>query len=346
MSNAPDKISKTSLTSSFLAIGETALRSYDVECAQIDFISHGENATFRVEAADGQVYLLRVHHPASSHFPAACRRREAIESELEWLSALNHDTNLVVPQPVQTQNGKWIACVSREDFPETLCCTLLRWIEGEHPAHPLSIEQARNIGAAVAHVHAHGAQWNKPIAFTRPRYDMEWFHRCLDNLARGIDLGLIARPDFEILRQATECLAEEMKDLGEKEEVWGLIHGDVFDCNILVSDGKIGLIDFSSCGFGHFALDLASLVLHFAWKNRECAKAILDGYQSIRPLPQSIDSSLAVFPVARILDDLSYIQTRPERHEKMKNMLVPCSVEYCRDYLNGRVVLFESTRTL
>lgn len=55
-------------------------------------LRHETNTTFRVVAADGQQYVLRIHNPNGHIVPQ-------IRSELQWLMALRQDTDLGVPEP-------------------------------------------------------------------------------------------------------------------------------------------------------------------------------------------------------------------------------------------------------
>jgi homoserine kinase type II len=68
----------------------------------------------------------------------------------------------------------------------------------------------------------------------------------------------------------------------------GIVHGDLFRDNVLFRDGTIvALLDFESAFHGPFVYDL--LVTIAAWCYRssfelEQARALVEGYESVRPL--------------------------------------------------------------
>ncbi len=78
---------------------------------------------------------------------------------------------------------------------------------------------------------------------------------------------------------------------------WGLIHADLHRENLIVTNGgTIAVIDFDDCGYGYYMLDIAT-VLSSVYRQvvddpaayRAFAGRYLDGYQQVRPLPQSFD---------------------------------------------------------
>ncbi|MBN1867444.1 phosphotransferase [Candidatus Sumerlaeota bacterium] len=341
MNEIRDKESDASQAGPFPGIGDTALRSYDVAPVQIDFITHSENATFRVEAEGGGVYALRVHYPVSEHFPAEWRRRETIESEVEWLAAMRRDADLPVPEPVRNKDDSWVTQVVGEHLPETLNCTLLNWIDGEILDGRPTLRQARKIGELIAGVHEHGALWERPRGFVRPEHDPQAIEDDMARLRGAVGEGSIGDPDFLVLEKAAERLYETTRELGKKSNVWGLIHADATGANIVVGPKGVALIDFSSCALGHYAFDLATPILHLAGRDPARSGALLEGYRSVRELPPEPEITIPASVVGRMIDTLAFVLTRPERHEKMKRGLLPWTVQYCEDFLNGRIALFE-----
>ncbi|MEH2014274.1 hypothetical protein [Nostoc sp.] len=107
----------------------TALAQYNVVAAQLVFLGHSENMTFRVDTRDGEnsatFKVLRIHHPITQLGDRIWQQHAIIESELMWLIALHQDTDLVVPYPLQNLSGTFITSVAIDDTNTTLnCCTL------------------------------------------------------------------------------------------------------------------------------------------------------------------------------------------------------------------------------
>src|SRR5262249_54605790 len=80
---------------------------------------------------------------------------------------------------------------------------------------------------------------------------------------------------------------------------WGVIHGDpqVLNCHF-TPDGAVNFFDFDHCGFGWRAYDLAYCLRHTnaAGEHRgaEIRSAVIDGYESVRPMNQTEHDMLPI----------------------------------------------------
>src|SRR5689334_8323571 len=96
----------------FRNAAKQSLHSYGLDAARLTFIAHSENATYRVDTADGR-YLLRLHTP---HHPGAVcagtQTEPMIASELLWLAALRREARLPVPEPVPVNSGRLVHLVA------------------------------------------------------------------------------------------------------------------------------------------------------------------------------------------------------------------------------------------
>lgn len=70
----------------------------------------GFNTTFRVDGRAGGRYVLRVQRIGG---PTAAM----VRSEAAWLAALCRDTDLVLPEPVPTQDGDLVTVVGHDGVP-------------------------------------------------------------------------------------------------------------------------------------------------------------------------------------------------------------------------------------
>ena len=137
-----------------------ALDAYPLADPELRFIADEENTTFRVDATapDGRGrFLLRVHRPArhGRNVDSAA----AIGSELAWLTALRAGTDLLVPAPLLTVDGKLTTMASSPGVPQPRVCSVLRWMDGRlHAAAPRPVH-LRRVGSAMARLHNHAAQW-------------------------------------------------------------------------------------------------------------------------------------------------------------------------------------------
>ncbi|MEH2433173.1 MAG: phosphotransferase [Nostoc sp.] len=258
-----------------------ALAQYNVNAAQLVFLGHSENVTFRVDTRNNQnfatsgeydeqaLFLFRIHYPIAELGDRIWQQDAVIESELMWLNALYQDTDLVVPYPVQNLSGSFITSVRIDDISETLNCILLKWVDGS----PLDTEptpmQARRVGELMAQLHQHTSFWQLPSGFTRPKYDWEQLHASLMKLRSLIDDGTISVTNFAVLESVVQRISNVMTALEKTPTNWGLIYADLNEKNYIFYTGKAQPIDFSCCGFGYYLYDIAHTLLHLFPENRK-----------------------------------------------------------------------------
>ncbi len=268
-----------------------ALDAYPLADRELRFIADGENATFRVDATapDGRDrFLLRVHRPARhgrNVNPAA-----AIGSELDWLTALRAGTDLLVPAPFRTLDGKLMTVAASPDVPEPRVCSVLRWMDGRvHSAAPRPVHLHR-LGSVMARLHNHAGQWRVPPGFVRIRWDWETFFG--DTMVYG---GINAAGAWDLLpddlRRRFARVASGMRDvmthLGEDADNFGLIHADLHLDNALFWRGEVRVINFDDCGFGYWLYDIAVALWELRYRDdyERFRSALIDGYTRHRPLP-------------------------------------------------------------
>ena len=104
-----------------------ALDAYPLVDRELRFVADEENATFRVDATalyGRDRFLLRVHRPA--RHGRDVDSAAAVCSELGWLTALRAETDLLVPVPIRTTEGKLTTVAASPDVPEPRVCSVLR----------------------------------------------------------------------------------------------------------------------------------------------------------------------------------------------------------------------------
>ncbi|MED1958767.1 phosphotransferase [Brevibacillus formosus] len=62
---------------------------------------------------------------------------------------------------------------------------------------------------------------------------------------------------------------------------YGIIHGDLYQGNIIFHNGDPRSIDFGRCGFGYYLYDIAHTILGLYPSQREL---VIKGYESLRKL--------------------------------------------------------------
>jgi Ser/Thr protein kinase RdoA (MazF antagonist) len=268
-------------------LAEAALTEYDVPVARLTPLPRGLNTAFRVDGADGHRYVLRIERPDG---PSVAR----VRSEMVWLAALGRETDLVVPRPVPTREREAATVVADPAVPEPRTCVLYRWVEGRFLDERLSPPQLYRLGEFTARLHRHGARMN---GLDRGRADdLTAFGRAqVDGFSPTVvDRAVALAGDDESVRAALERVRAVRAALGFGADVFGLVHGGLHQENYVFHRGRVRVVDFDDCGFGHYAYDLAVTVEAFAHlpHHAELREGLLDGYRSVRPATFATDPAV------------------------------------------------------
>jgi Ser/Thr protein kinase RdoA (MazF antagonist) len=289
------------------SLARTALAAYPLQGARLRVLAHIWNTTFRVTAANGDQYMLRVHHRGQ-------KSAAAVRSELLWLAALR-EAGLSVPEPVPNKEHHLVTLAAHPSVPQPRLCVLFRWVDGRFLYRGLTPSHLAQVGDLMAGLHRHAAQWQRPREFTRHRVDN------LDPMRRDQDdqfdaavaaeiTGLVASATTpeggRVVAAAIARIWETMKALGQEPDAFGLIHADLHYRNVLFDKRGAGAIDFDDCGHGHWLYDLA-VTLHQLERHPAYAvlrPAFLTGYRRRRPLPADQEAHLETFIALRRVQDL------------------------------------------
>jgi len=293
-----------------------ALTEYDIDKPHLTLLQHEGNTTFRIDLADGERYALRIHYPA-------LRTVQAVRSEMMWLAALRQETDLVVPEPMLTLDRELVTVVSTEAIPEPRICVVFRWIPGRFVDDRLAPSHLERVGAFLARLQLHGAQFNPPNGFVRGRLDnltenarrtaapgtseafaRQQVHNPADEAAASRLVTEICSPeDGARVAILIRKMREVQQIVGQKRETFGLIHGDLHQGNYFFHQGQVRAIDFDDCGYGHYLYDIAVTLSEVNWRKNtpELRKSFLKGYRSIRDLSSEHESYLDTFITFRDL---------------------------------------------
>ncbi len=287
-------------------LAQLALVAYGLENVTFRLIFHGENTTFRVDAPDipastdlpsayaPRRFLLRVHRPGYQN-------QAAIASELLWLTALR-EADLIVPEPLSTQEGALFVETSAPGVPTARVCSLLRWIQGRFINKPRP-QHFVALGHLMAQLHEHVMQWQPPSDFTRR--DWNWDGLFGDksgfNLLSNAVWALLPDPYRAPFQSVADQMRQLMTDLSKGPDVFGLIHSDLHLGNVLFAKGYARPIDFDDCGYGYWAYNFAAALGEYANDDSWLAyrNALFQGYAEVRPVPNSMEAHLMQFIAAR-----------------------------------------------
>ncbi|MBC8100887.1 MAG: phosphotransferase, partial [Armatimonadetes bacterium] len=221
-----------------------ALRHYGLADATLTLLTDANNTVYRVDAGAAR-YMLRLHRPGRK--PLAW-----IEAELVWLTALNNETALHVPQPA----GRLYATSAG-------IAMLFTWREGE-PLTPAAFtpQHAHALGGFAAALHTHGATIKLPDGMARPRLDWEGLFGAQSPYQPDADGdALITLSQRALMTAAAAKIKATFDALDALPDAFGLIHADLIPKNLLwTPDGQIAALDFDDCAVGYGLYDLAPVL--------------------------------------------------------------------------------------
>jgi len=275
--------------------------------AALRLLNHSENHTFLLETRQGERFTLRVHRPDYQN-PAS------IESELAWLTALRHDTDLPIPEPVPGQNG---ALLQQFATPagERRHAVLFRFIAGREPRIGEDLTSLFKIlGDYAAQLHNHVASWKRPAGFARQAWSAATILEA-DGLWGDWRVAPGVTPEIRaILDRLDRELCRRLAAYGQGPERYGLVHADMRLGNLLVDGKRVSLIDFDDCGFCWFAYDFAAAVSFHETHNilPELKDFWLEGYGAHRRLTAADIAAIDSMVLLRRMALLAWIGSHGE----------------------------------
>ncbi len=276
------------------ALAARALPAWGLGEASLRLLNHGYNTTFRVDAADGRRFALRVN-------VIPTKTEAHLRAEVAWLAALSSETELRVPTPQRTREGEWAARISSPDHGRDLPLVLFSWLEGRNIGFRPRPRQARAVGEALALLHNHAASWQPPVAGALPLFD-----KVLTDLPNRF--GDHPALDADASAVLTEALArsQELQDQAFAADGAIPLHADLHGGNLKWHDGRLSVFDFDDAGLGVPALDLA-IAVYYLRDDVAAEDALREGYAGVRPLPAVSDEVFEGMVAGRnllLVDDL------------------------------------------
>ena len=292
------------------------------ESTPLTLLNISENATFRIDAPE-EKSVLRIHR-TNYH------SREAIESELTWVSALREQGVVRTPTFLRTQSGDPVAIGRLSDGDDRFVCRF-EWVDGVEPTEDRLAQDFEKLGAITARLHEHSRNWERPRGFTRFTWD---FDTALgDNGHWGSwrdGLGMDAEA-LEVLTRCSDKIRGRLERWGKPPERWGLVHADMRLANLLVDADTVAVIDFDDCGLSWFMYDLGSSLSFIEHEPYvpELVDAWVRGYRTVAPVSSAEEQELRTFIMFRRMLLLAWVGSHSST-ETAQSMGVQYTVDSCR----------------
>ena len=316
-----------------LELAIAATEYYDLPAGlAVTMINLSENATYRIEAADGRRWALRIHRDGY-------HSRTAIASELSWLMDLRQTGVVVTPAPVKGKNGELIQQAAHPLLPRPRHFVLFAWETGTEPGigHDLR-EPFEVLGEVTARMHLHARHWKRPPWFTRLTWDFETsLGDTIPHWGRWRD-GMGVDPAKEkLFGRAVTLIGERLGRYGKNADKFGLIHCDLRLANLLIDGKAVKVIDFDDCGFGWYMYDAATPVSFYEHEPQvpELIESWKTGYRRVIDLSPADEAEIPTFVMLRRLLLVAWIGSHAET-DLARSMGLPYTegtVKLCEDYL-------------
>jgi Ser/Thr protein kinase RdoA (MazF antagonist) len=283
---------------------------YPAVDGKVTFVAHNAGIVYLIETAHRK-FLLKIAEAigegGSYTYP------EYLNTGFTWLNAIARETSLIVQQPVANPLGAFVTTVTFEDLSQPFYCSLQHWLDGQRLRDP-SPAQAYQIGEMMAHIHHHGSQWIQARTPGAWKYDGAWLSENLEGFAKVKSLAILSEAEWINVEKAVDRIQQVMQTIGTDAHVWGPIHGDIHQHNLIVLDtDKICPIDFGALVLAHYGYDLGVTLYHLMYLDATTRQALVNGYKANRDLSGLIDMGLEAFLCMAALANLGFNVELPDQ---------------------------------
>jgi Ser/Thr protein kinase RdoA (MazF antagonist) len=315
-------------------LAASALKSYEVGTPSAPvLINLSENATYRIDdAASGRRWALRVHREGY-------HSRNAIASELGWLTALRREGVVTTPVPVPGNDGALIQSAGHPAMPRPRNVVLFEWESGVEPSEKDHLtEKFEVLGELTARMHLHSQRWQRPANFERHIWDFGTSLGDRPHWGRWRDgMGLDAEKEA-LFGRAVDLMRRRLERFGKGRGRFGLIHCDMRLANLLVDGEEVKVIDFDDCGFSWHLYDAAAAVSFFEHEKHvpELMAAWVKGYRRVHELPAADEAEIPTFVMLRRMILVAWIGSHSETDlaQSMGVSYTEKTAPMCEEYLS------------
>ena len=290
-------------------------------------VAERENTVYEAALPEGRA-ALRLHRPGYQSLAE-------IRSELDWMQALAA-AGVAVPKPL---GAPVVLATGR-------VATAVHWVEGEPlgaagvPLTGSPDEQRarfRAVGLAVARLHEASDGLDLGEGFTRHAWDIDGFLGDAPLWGRFWENPTLSAEERRLMLAARREARGVLEDFAARGGDYGLIHADVLRENVLVQGDAVMLIDFDDAGWGFRLYDLAV----FMTQNEDephaeaLREAMLEGYRSLRALPEAEAGLIAMFTMLRRFASMGWIVPRADPASPALRAYAEKAVRAARGFLSA-----------
>ena len=297
------------------------LANYGIHTAKVSCINYEFNATFSIETESGIKYAMRININST-------RTAENMRAEVEWVRHLNRTSGVHTPTPIATVNDEYITSGYHSDSAQTLNAVMYSWLDGEEIGDEPTVEQLHEVGRAIARLHQESTDFALSSGNLLPTFS-DFFWGTEDYLFS--EKSVLSDKDRGLIEQARDVIMRHTDELYQSSLVH-IIHADCHGWNLMWNEGKLSIFDFDDCGFGVEAQDLAVALYYLDTPEQDAA--LVQGYKSVRALPEYSEHAMKALLLQRRLLLLNYLfETKNPEHKEMLPAYLEKSLERVSTFL-------------
>ena len=330
-----ERLSHAEQLAVLLDLAEAATGHYALPAGlMVRLINLSENATYAVQAPDGQRWALRIHRDGY-------HSKAAIASELAWLQELRDRQIVVTPLPVKGRNGEIIQEVGHPGLKNRRHIVLSQWETGAEPGIAEDLTRPFDVlGEVTARMHRHTREWQRPTWFARPTWNFETaLGEAAPHWGRWRDGIGVEGEKLALFGRTVSVIGRRLAEYGQSNARFGLIHCDLRLANLLVDADAVKVIDFDDCGFSWYMYDAATPVSFYEHEPQVpgLIEAWKQGYRRVLDLPAADEAEIATFVMLRRLLLVAWIGSHAETDlaKSMGRPYTDGTVGLCDAYLSA-----------
>jgi Ser/Thr protein kinase RdoA (MazF antagonist) len=303
------------------SVVEEICSRYFTDEVTYELINFEFNATFKVRCG-GETFALRININSS-------RTRENVIAEIAFVHHLREHSRVQVPRPIPSREGGFIVEATLPSSTKSVMAVLFSWLDGSEVGDEADPQQLFAIGVAMAGMHQAASEFELPSGAALP---------VLNDLLWGTTDQIFASSsaldveDRRVLEQARIQIEEVISYFYARDSKI-VIHADMHGWNLMWNMDDMAVFDFDDCGIGLPVQDLATALYYLDTPAER--EIVLEGYRSIRALPEYSDFQMQALSLQRRILLLNYLyETANEEHRELIPTYLPETIRRAEIFLN------------
>jgi Ser/Thr protein kinase RdoA (MazF antagonist) len=295
-----DELSEEQKDARYRSTALEALNQFGLDKPQVQFLLHSDGVVYKVQCSQrNETFVLRIHNGLGTFASDLYLQRDVIESGLNWLAALNDDTELTLQTPILTKSGNFLAEVTDTELTEdVMLCSMVTWVTGDDRNRE-SREQAIELGRITGILHQHSMEWSPPPGFIRPQWDVEQYRSYLAQIRFIFDKGTLESDEYVLMETVYRHVEDTMNSSPKTTDSWGITHTDLgWAGNCVFHEGEGRPIDFNSCAYSYYMNNIAQI---WWFVRPDYRQDFLNNYSQFVELPDDHLHQIWVFYMAEML---------------------------------------------